>query len=130
MQGKTIGLFVALALLAALMAGCVTGRSEGAWETVYVTLLPNGLLQLEGKTMDAAGLLKKLKSMCATVQTCIEISIPEETPTPTLAALTQPLASAGYRKIQFVTPRKVVTVIEGEATARKIPASTPAQPNR
>ena len=121
MQRKICVLF-AVALLTAFLTGCLTGRSVGAWETIYVRLQPSGSLTLEGKTMDVAGLAKRLKSMGATDQTCIEISIPEGTPTATLTAVTQTLASSGYRKILFVKPRRTDVELEGEAAARKIPA--------
>jgi len=123
MQRKTISLAAIPLLLTMLLAGCITGRAPGAWTTVYVTLQDSGALTLEGKTTDTAGLAKRLKSMGATDQTAIEISIPEGTPTATLKGITQQLTSAGFRRILFVKPRRTDATLEGEATARKIPAT-------
>jgi len=97
------------ALLLAL-SGCTTmGRAEATSATV--TLRESGRLYVGDSHTGLAGMVRQLKADGATRQTRITVEIPHNIAPETLQSISRQLASAGFRRIIFIKPRRAVSEV-------------------
>jgi len=99
----------ALCLLA-IATGCATTRLTGE---VEIQLINASSVSIGDKIVGIADVPGELKAMGAGPETAIHITVPRNMPHATLQQVLKPLASAGFRKLVFVTER------HAEAEAKK-----------
>lgn len=105
---------ICVLLLALATAGCGMTGNNLSNNTIHVSVSQGGDITVNGKTTELSQLAGKLKSLGATADTCIKVSVPKETPTSTMSEITRNLASAGFRKIIFTRPKQVDSFLKTE----------------
>lgn len=103
--------FVGLGLALCLAAGCRTPQAGQDSDTIRMTLLPSGMLQVRDDSIPAAQVPKTLHRMGATPRTILIIQIGDRTRMPEVKTLTEVLATAGYRHVYFKRPQHARTSV-------------------
>lgn len=86
--------------------GCSTAKGNRG--TAKVVLLNSGHMVLDNKRMPAADLPQRLrKKGYKPGRSMIQVSISDGTPEPAIRRAAKELASGGYKRVIFVTPRHV-----------------------
>jgi len=96
----------ALAAALALAFGCASTASSQN-RKIHVAINSSGSISVEGTPCRLSALVKKLKSLGASPQTSIAISVPASGSDALMRELTRELASAGFTHFVFMKPREI-----------------------
>ena len=99
----------AIALGALMMAGCVTTVHSDT--DVKVRLHCDGTCVVNDRVVKLDDLPKALKSIGVKKDSAIRIAVDAHVPENSLVGVTGALATAGYRKVYFTTPRKATATV-------------------
>jgi len=100
--------------LAIVICGCVSpGKST---KTATVTVSNTGRITFQGKSLRMAEVASALKKNGCTADTRVTILVPEGTSAHIIESMTRQLASARYRKVQFLREKRPVATIKPAGT--------------
>ena len=112
---KNILQFALIALLCGGFTGCASPASAGDSKTAEVVLLASGQVVLGNRRMTMEELPARLRSQGYRAgKTMVEISISSGTTEPQIRKVAGTLATAGYGRVVFVTPRHVSVETESD----------------
>jgi biopolymer transport protein ExbD len=96
----------ALAAALALAFGCASTASSQN-RKIHIVINSSGSISIEGTPCRLSAVAKKLKSLGASPQTSIAISVPASGGDAVMRDLTRELASAGFTHFVFMKPREI-----------------------
>ena len=118
MNGLLRTLLVAgIALGLVSLPACVSPPAAGT-DPVHLTMIANGMILFDGKALDRKALAHALKRQGVSADTPLLVAIPESTPMSEVTGLASQLASAGYRRVVFTSPRHADVVRNPRSAAR------------
>ncbi len=108
-------LCVAVGLALALpLCGCISPGKPA--KTATVTVSNTGRITFRGKSLRMAEVANALTNGGCTAATRITIVVPEGTSAHVIESMTRQLASAHYRRVQFLREKRPVVTIKPAAT--------------
>jgi|GEM_PF-2254778 len=111
---RKVAILVAVFVL--LAGGCLSPSGKvGPDNSVKVSLVKSGTVEIDGRAMPVDQLASRLKRMGANPTTSVIVAVPEKTTNHDLASLTRQLRSAGFIKVIFTKPRHTDTNISTPA---------------
>jgi len=114
LMARTSFVFAVVTLtLITLLSGCAAPAQR-----INITVGSDGIIHVDGDRIRLSRLAAEMRSRGATPATIIEVEIPDAVSGDLLQGVSQPLATAGYKRTIFKKPRRAESETESAGRRR------------